>query len=108
MLRHTICAAENLPKRMSAENVIFLAVGKVRSDNAAFGRSQRTMVQKGFFSKRARLPADHAGGCNCHPIDAASLTGDVSANLVEALPPKELALPGHIRLSLETVNSGII
>src|SRR5580658_648421 len=66
------------------------------------------MMQERLFSERTRIPTDHAGGSDSHPIDAASLTGNISADFLEALPPKNLALPGNIGLALETVGCGIV
>src|SRR5580698_4216346 len=93
---------------MAAESVVFLPIGKVFSNNATVRRSQWPMVQKGFFSKRACIPAAHAGGFNCHPIDAADFAGHVSADFLEALPSKDLALSGNICLSFETVVSRVV
>src|SRR5690242_15176347 len=93
---------------MSAENVVFLAVGVVRGHDAALGGSQNAMMQERFFPEGARVPADHAGGGHGHPVDTAGFARNISANFLEALSPKDLALPGDVGLSFETVSRGIV
>src|SRR5580693_3517007 len=66
------------------------------------------MMQERLFSERTRIPTDHAGGSDSHPIDAASLAGNISANFLETLSPKNLALPRNIGLAFETVGCGIV
>src|SRR5579871_4690828 len=65
-------------------------------------------MHEGLFSKRARVPADHSGGRDCHPVNAAGLAGHIAADLLETPAPEDLALARNIRLSFEAVGSRIV
>src|SRR5579864_9109196 len=65
-------------------------------------------MHEGLFSKRARVPADHPGGRDCHPVNASGLAGNIAADLLETLAPEDLALSRNIRLPFEAVGSRIV
>src|SRR4051812_29767281 len=66
------------------------------------------MVEEPLLTKRSRPPALHARARDCDPVDATGLVRDVSADVVEAPAPEELALSGHVGLTLEAVDFGAI
>src|SRR4051794_296186 len=66
------------------------------------------MVEEPLLTERPCPPPLHARGGDGDPVDATCLVRDISADVVEAPAPEELALSGHVVLTLEAVSFGAV
>src|SRR6266852_2280044 len=89
---------------MSTKIVVFLAIGKRRSEERAFSRSQTPVMKKRFLSKGSSRPAHHPGCGDCDPVDTPRPVWDISTNFFKAPASKQLATTRDVGVTLKTVD----
>src|SRR6266481_6132612 len=95
-LADTVRHATDLPERTAPEVIILLAIGVEHLEPAPFGRAKAAMMEKISLAERLSLPALHPSRRHRDPVDATRLVGNVSAHVLKARPPKQLAAAGHV------------
>src|SRR5436309_8186374 len=81
---------------MTAEGVVEGAISKPRHQWEVPGGPELPMMQTHSVCKGPGLPTPHSRGDDCNMIHATLLYWHVSADLLEALPPKQLARAGDV------------
>src|SRR5262249_47802322 len=70
--------------------------------------SERAMVNETLLAERPGPPAVHPGRGDGNPVHASAFGWNISAELVEAAAPEELAAARNMILALEAVPGGVV
>src|SRR6516164_10204191 len=66
------------------------------------------MVEEPFLAKGPSLPAFHSSGHYGNPIDTSCFVRNVSANVLEAVSPKQLESSRNVALPFKAIDCGIV
>src|SRR3989442_12874591 len=95
--------SEEFPEGVSSERVVQRARLKPRHQHAVPSRPHLAMVLINSVGERFRLPPLHSCGDHCNMIHTASPRRHIAANLLQALPPKQLAHAGDVLVAYEAI-----
>src|SRR5581483_1244259 len=103
-LPHSINHPQHLPEGRTSQKIILFPVGEARGHATLLCRPKSSIVVKPLFGKGTRFPAFHPCRSDRNPVNPAGRIRDVTTNVLEALPPKELTTTRYMVLPFETVS----